>query len=361
MKIILAENIRRLRKERSLTQGQLAEVLGVTTGAVYKWEAKLSVPEIGLIMEMADFFDTSVDVLLGYEMKDNGFEATVKRLQEYRRRKDRAGLAEAEKAIKRYPHSFAVARECALIYIGFGVEERDKALFRRALEFSERSRMLIDQNNDPKISDQTICGQMAIAYLGLGETDNALELLKAHNAGGLYNHRIGQTLAVCGRCEDAVPFLSEAFEGIVFELLNTIIGYTNVYVSRDDHPSTQAILRLGIGFFSALREDGKPNYLDKVNCGLYAALAGSQFLCGQTDEARTALEQAGRLAAFFDASPNYDQRGIRFIDRTEGSGAYDDIGATASETVCNVVNGFENEEFTALWNSIEKHGRNGNE
>ena len=42
----LAENIRRYRKDRSLTQEQLAEVLGVTTGAVYKWEAKLSVPDL---------------------------------------------------------------------------------------------------------------------------------------------------------------------------------------------------------------------------------------------------------------------------------------------------------------------------
>ena len=60
----LAENIRVLRKERSLTQEQLAEVLGVTTGAVYKWEAKLSQPELNMVMELADFFDTSVDVLL---------------------------------------------------------------------------------------------------------------------------------------------------------------------------------------------------------------------------------------------------------------------------------------------------------
>lgn len=66
--IRLAENIRSLRKERSLTQEQLAEVLGVTIGAVYKWEAKMSLPELPLIMEMADFFDTSVDVLLGYRM-----------------------------------------------------------------------------------------------------------------------------------------------------------------------------------------------------------------------------------------------------------------------------------------------------
>lgn len=46
----LAENIRVLRKERSLTQEQLAEVLGVTTGAVYKWEAKLSQPELNMVM-----------------------------------------------------------------------------------------------------------------------------------------------------------------------------------------------------------------------------------------------------------------------------------------------------------------------
>ena len=39
MKMMLAENIRAFRKERSLTQEQLAEALGVTAGAVYKWEA----------------------------------------------------------------------------------------------------------------------------------------------------------------------------------------------------------------------------------------------------------------------------------------------------------------------------------
>lgn len=51
----LAENIRTFRKQRALTQEQLAEVLGVTVGAVYKWEARLSQPELSTIMELADF------------------------------------------------------------------------------------------------------------------------------------------------------------------------------------------------------------------------------------------------------------------------------------------------------------------
>ena len=93
MAIRLAENIRAFRKARGLTQEQLSEVLGVTVGAVHKWEARLSQPELGMIMELADFFDTSVDVLLGYEMKDNRLETTVARLKQYRTDKNRAGLS----------------------------------------------------------------------------------------------------------------------------------------------------------------------------------------------------------------------------------------------------------------------------
>lgn len=92
MDIKLAENIRTFRKQLSLTQEQLAEVLGVTVGAVYKWEARLSQPELAMIMTMADFFDTSVDVLLGYEMKDNRLQASVDRLKQYRHEKIRRDL-----------------------------------------------------------------------------------------------------------------------------------------------------------------------------------------------------------------------------------------------------------------------------
>ena len=92
METRLACNIRAHRKARGLTQEQLAETLGVTVGAVHKWEAKLSVPELPMIMEMADFFDTSVDALLGYELRDNRLGATEERLWQYHRDKDPQGI-----------------------------------------------------------------------------------------------------------------------------------------------------------------------------------------------------------------------------------------------------------------------------
>lgn len=350
----LAENIRMMRKERSLTQEQLAEVLRVTAGAVYKWEAGLSVPDIELIVEMADFFDTSVDVLLGYTMKDNHVDAIVKRLREYRRKKDWEGLAEADKALKKYPHAFRIVRESAAIYSAFGFESGDKDLLRRALELFERSRLLLDQNTDPEISEQTISAKIAETYLGLDETEKGIELLKIHNAGGLYNSKIGHILAMEDRTEEAAPYLSEALAKIVAELCDVVIGYLNVYAQRRDYASAEAILNWGIGVFSGLRKGNQANFLDKVSSAFLAAAAQIRFALGREDAARESLLKAKTLAAFFDASPSYDESDVRFIDRIEGASAHDDMGATAMDAIQSVVDKYENETFTALWERVKK-------
>ena len=352
MKMTLAENIRRFRKERSLTQEQLSEALGVTAGAVYKWEAKLSIPELELIIQMADFFDTSVDVLLGYEVKDNRMEATVKRLQEYRRSKDRDGLAEAEMALKKYPYSFQIVNQSAALYSAFGFESRNKTLLRRALELTEKTLSLLPQNTDPEISEQTLYGKMAEIYLGLGATDKAVELWKTHNAGWMNSHHLGQILAQADRLEEAEPFLSEAMAKIVSELCVTITGYINFYFKRGDLDSGQAILRLGIDFFSGLRRGNSPNFLDKISAVMLVALAWPQFISGQEEAARRSLNSAKELAAFFDASPSYDESDIRFINRIEGASAHDDMGATAMEAIHHAVSEFDSEAFSALWRSL---------
>ena len=354
MDMKLAENIRTFRKARSLTQEQLSKVLGVTPGAVYKWESGLSVPDIQLIMEMADFFDTSVDVLLGYEMKDNRLDATVKRLQEYRRQKDMTGLAEAEKALKKYPHAFRIVNECATVYRVFGIERGDKELTRRALALLEQALLLLDQNTDPEISEQTIYGKMAEAYLGLDEVEKGIELYKKHNGGGLYNPKIGSILAQTDRGEEATAYLSEALAKIIADLCDMVTGYANVFAKQRDFAAAEAILNWSVAVFSGLRKGDKPNFLDKVSSIFLAAAAQVQFESGREDAARDSLIRARDLAAFFDAAPSYDESDIRFISRIEGASAHDDLGATAMDGIQNVVDEYENEGFTALWNTIKE-------
>ena len=106
MELKLAENIKRMRKERSLTQEALANALGVTVGAVYKWEANLTSPEISMLVRIADLFDTSVDNLLGYEMADKRKGTITDHIYELLGKKDRSVFEEAEKALVKYPNDF---------------------------------------------------------------------------------------------------------------------------------------------------------------------------------------------------------------------------------------------------------------
>ncbi|WP_164506786.1 helix-turn-helix domain-containing protein [Lapidilactobacillus bayanensis] len=59
--------ILRERKEKSVTQQQLAEFLGVSKAAVSKWETGQSFPDITLLPLLAAYFNISIDALLNYQ------------------------------------------------------------------------------------------------------------------------------------------------------------------------------------------------------------------------------------------------------------------------------------------------------
>ncbi len=62
---MFAETLRRLRRERKLSQGALASALQITQQAVGKWETGRSQPDPEMLRRVADFFEVSVDTLLG--------------------------------------------------------------------------------------------------------------------------------------------------------------------------------------------------------------------------------------------------------------------------------------------------------
>ncbi|MBQ6020230.1 MAG: helix-turn-helix transcriptional regulator [Clostridia bacterium] len=71
MNIYFRENIRRMRKQRDLTQEALADFLGVSFQAVSKWERGESYPDFELLPVIADFFAVSIDGLLGVDKAKN--------------------------------------------------------------------------------------------------------------------------------------------------------------------------------------------------------------------------------------------------------------------------------------------------
>ena len=64
MKIVIAENIKKLRTEKGISQEMLSERMGVSVQAVSKWENGLSYPDISLLPMLGEFFGVTLDFLL---------------------------------------------------------------------------------------------------------------------------------------------------------------------------------------------------------------------------------------------------------------------------------------------------------
>ena len=59
------EKLKELRIEQGLSQRKLGEILGVCNQTVSFWETGSREPDLDAIVKIADFFDVSVDFLLG--------------------------------------------------------------------------------------------------------------------------------------------------------------------------------------------------------------------------------------------------------------------------------------------------------
>ena len=351
MKITLSENIRTFRKQRHLTQEQLAEILNVTTGAVYKWESGMSIPDITLIVEMADFFDVSVDTLLGYEMKDNSLYATLERIREYMRNANPEAVTEAEKALKKYPNSLDVVHICADVYFLFGRSNREMLL--KAKELLERTLRLLPQTPGANYGEKTLYSEIAYIHIALGEYEKGLELLKRHNQDGSFNDEIGSLLvSYMNKPEEAEHYLTSALISGVISIFDVIVSYVMVFDHRKDYQAAQDILDWGAQLLWGLKNEEQKDFFSKVNIYMLIEKAHIQLRMGRKDEAHDTLSKAHQMVLNFDESPDYRIGSTRFAAIPEGAYLFDIMGLTARESVENEMQQLNNSELLTMWQEV---------
>ena len=354
MKLSLPANISRLRKERSMTQEQLAEALGVTFASVSKWERGVSTPELNLIAEMADLFEVSIDALIGYAFRNNDKESTVARLKQYVH--DRNGddaLSDVEKALRRYPNYFDVVYHSARIYRIRGLYQKNPAYSKKALALYQRACALIGQNEDPEVSEIAIRNTMAEIHLTLGEYDKGLEILKQNNPCRLNHSVIGHTLASsCGDSESALPYLSIALLDLSASHLRIVMGYAAVYCKTGDYQNALALLDWALAFYPGLRKPGTRSYMDKSEAVLWALRADTLLSMDRKEEAISSLRRAKTVALHFDEAPNYDAANIRFVSYQTPIPIFDDFGDTAILGVDGAIADCGKSKLSELWRRI---------
>lgn len=83
----IGEFLRQLRKDKGLTQEQLAEHFNISSRTVSRWETGNNMPDISLLIEIADFYDVDIREIIDGERKsekmDKETKDTLKKVAEY--------------------------------------------------------------------------------------------------------------------------------------------------------------------------------------------------------------------------------------------------------------------------------------
>ena len=83
----MGEFLKHLRKSKGMTQEQLAEHFYVSSRTVSRWETGSNMPDVDMLIELADFYDVDIREIIDGERKsenmDNETKDTLKKVAEY--------------------------------------------------------------------------------------------------------------------------------------------------------------------------------------------------------------------------------------------------------------------------------------
>lgn len=128
--------LKNLRKEKGITQEQLAEELGVSGRTISRWETGNNMPDISLLVEIAEYFDVSIPEIIKGERKSENMKEEAKEVAETM--SDYA-KAEKEQLVKSIRNVSIIGFAALLIYMVLdvtGVYDRNN-LLRYAYGISE--------------------------------------------------------------------------------------------------------------------------------------------------------------------------------------------------------------------------------
>lgn len=348
----LNENIKVYRKKMNLTQEQLAEIMGVTVGAVSKWESGLSNPDIMLLPKLARLFGVSLDVLFSYQLMDDSADTLAEKIKSYRFDKQYdKGAETALDAIRRYPNNFNVIYQSAALFMLQGVERKNQKALEKALELYRHSCLLVGQSRDERISELSIQVTIGGILTSLGRTEEAYEHLKKYNYCGINNDIIGIMLSQGKNPKEAFPYLSNCLLNNITQLLRCTSGFANVYFDMKDYKTAYEVIEMMYDFSMHLKKSNQVSYIDKLQAGLLASMSQLHAVRHQFRKAEKCLIKAYELAKKFDAAPDYNAQNIKFY-KGEKRIFGDDMGETAMESVEKFIL-IENDDYLKkIWRNI---------
>jgi len=247
---MIGENIRNLRKEKGITQEQLSEVMGVSVAAVSKWETGQCAPELTALTALADFFEASVDTLLGHELPANRREYLIEQMN----RRCNEALPEqaaetAELLLRRYPNDPDAVDAAASLYYKLHMLTGEKDHLRRCIDLTKRL-FVLDKDPSGKRRFE-LMSMLANQYGLLEEWETAETYYRDSNVGGVNDFSLANILVNTKQYDKGIEALSNLITRQMYELLTSLLSLHTCWKETEQPEKAAAALRWGLSILDS--------------------------------------------------------------------------------------------------------------
>lgn len=335
----LNNNIARFRKEKGLTQEQLAKVLNVSVAAVSKWENGNNRPDIELLPALAEVFQVSVDALLGYEKMYRNLENNLKEMKTMVAKEQYDEVLErATDLLRRYPNDFYLNHLLAETYyskcFSGTVISSEKENYKHAVYFYERCMELYDA----KIHTETSIEELHIAIATLqAQTsemrENAIAIIKKYNRNGNYDNMLAGCLYASGRKEEARKMIlhhSIAAQVFCFNDFTTLADY---YANEQDYETAILFLQAELEQYKLFMKE-EASYANRAYAGKAYIISCLYGKLGDEIQKAEWLEVAKIQAKKYMNNPTMRMDSMKYCEGIEGR-MIDNFGETLEKLVAD--------------------------
>lgn len=246
----IGTNIKKLRRERDITQEQLAEILRLTPSAISQWETDRVLPDITYLPKLANVFRVSADVILGIDIETK--EVQIEEIYNEARElfctgnRDNA-IRLYRQGLEKYPDAYKLMVELAFCLSQSG----ERTDMDESIALFERIRAGTNDEDTKNFAIGNLCG----LYMNVGKPEMAKSLADTI-PDPIYTRAYCRRMTLRG--EEWVDEMRSQIYGHFDELIWDLRNLMNVFC--DEHPTftCSELLTLWqkvIGFVELFYED----------------------------------------------------------------------------------------------------------
>lgn len=361
-KLKIGEVIYNLRKEKGVTQEELADFIGISAAAVSKWESGISYPDITLLTGLATFFNVTIDKLLNFKIELSDEEvmkiySECEALFSNKYNLEKA-IQVSKNNVLNHSNSYLLKLRIGCLFFAYswraGDEIKGNDMLRYAIKLFED----VSVNCTKMELVEGALFQLGAIYAELKEYDKAIEALnRIHKSQCDPNDILSSIYIKQEKYKEARRLLQGKLYKGIHEISMACMGLTTSYEKYDkDYEMAEKYQKLALDIKKIISKDENTSLISMLE---YLRLGEVYIKSNKYNKAIETLKlmmdniRANDINDFEkDINNIWCFNELTFAERTLTLNLYENISKIFEEPIYDVIR--ENKEFISILNELKR-------